>query len=118
MIVALAIFNSLLMVAGQTLWKLGARDKDIHSLGQLLRLFGNPYILAGLAVYVCASVLWIYVLNKAELSFAYPIQSAAFIFALLIGVSFFKEQLTVWKIAGVLVICIGVFLITRSPHVG
>jgi drug/metabolite transporter (DMT)-like permease len=113
-IVALAIFNSVLMVAGQTLWKLGAQGKEIHGLGQLVRVFGNPYIIAGLVVYVCASALWIYVLNKAELSFAYPIQSIAFVFALVVGASVFKEQITAWKIAGVLVICLGVFLITRS----
>lgn len=113
MIVALTIFNSVLMVVGQTLWKLGARGKELNAPEQFLRLFLSPYILGGLLVYVCASALWIYVLNKAELSFAYPIQSLAFVFALIVGATVFKEQVTVWKVAGVVVICLGVFIMTR-----
>lgn len=114
LLVLLTIFNSVLMVTGQTLWKLGASGKEIHSLGQILRLFLNPYVLTGLMVYACASVLWIYILNKGELSYVYPIQSTAFIFALIIGTTLFKEHLTPTKIIGVLVICLGVIIITRK----
>lgn len=114
MLVLLTIFNSVLMVTGQTLWKLGATGKEIHSLGQLLRLFLSPYVLGGLMVYAFASVLWIYILNKGELSYVYPIQSTAFIFALIIGTTIFKEHLTPSKIIGVLVICLGVIIITRK----
>ena len=114
MLVLLTIINSMLMVTGQTLWKLGASGKEIHGLGQLLRLFLSPYVISGLMVYAFASVLWIYILNKGELSYVYPIQSTAFIFALLIGTTFFKEQLTASKVIGVLVICLGVIIITRK----
>ncbi|WP_242832409.1 EamA family transporter [Desulfosporosinus orientis] len=114
LLVILTILNSILMVTGQTLWKLGASGKEIHSIGQVLRLFLNPYIISGLMVYAFASVLWIYILNKGELSYVYPIQSTAFIFALIIGVSFFKEDLTLTKVLGVLVICLGVIIITRK----
>ncbi|WP_407306607.1 EamA family transporter [Desulfosporosinus sp. SB140] len=114
MLILLTIFNSVLMVTGQTLWKLGASGKEVHSLSQLLRLFLSPYILGGLTVYAFASVLWIYVLNKGELSYVYPIQSTAFIFAMIIGATIFKEQLTPSKIIGVLVICLGVIIITRK----
>lgn len=102
------------MVTGQTLWKLGATGKEIHNVAQLLRLFLSPYILAGLTVYAFASALWIYILNKGELSFVYPIQSTAYIFALIIGTTLFKEQLTPSKIIGVLVIFLGVIIITRK----
>lgn len=114
MLILLTIFNSVLMVTGQTLWKLGVTGKEINGLGQLLRLFLSPYVIAGLMVYAFASVLWIYILNKGELSYVYPIQSTAFIFALIIGVTIFKEQLTPSKIIGVLVICLGVIIITRK----
>ncbi|WP_242831016.1 EamA family transporter [Desulfosporosinus meridiei] len=114
LLVLLTIVNSVLMVSGQTLWKLGASGKEIHSLGQLLRLFLSPYVISGLMVYAVASVLWIYILNKGELSYVYPIQSTAFIFALLIGTTIFKEQLTASKVIGVIVICLGVIIITRK----
>ena len=102
------------MVTGQTLWKLGASGKEVHSIGQVLRLFLNPYIISGLMVYAFASVLWIYILNKGELSYVYPIQSTAFIFALIIGITIFKEDLSLTKVLGVLVICLGVIIITRK----
>lgn len=114
MLVLLTIFNSVLMVTGQTLWKLGVLGKEINSLRQLLQLFLSPYVIAGLMVYALASGLWIYILNKGELSYLYPIQSTAFIFALIIGTSIFKEDLTPWKIIGVIVICLGVFILTRK----
>ena len=109
----LTIFNAILMVTGQTLWKLGVAGKEINSLAPLLRLFLNPFVLAGLAVYALSSALWLYILNKGELSFVYPIQSTAFIFALIVGVTIFREQLTLPKVIGVLVICLGVVIITR-----
>lgn len=65
-------------------------------------------------VYAFASVLWIYILNKGELSYVYPIQSTAFIFALIIGITIFKEDLSLTKVLGVLVICLGVIIITRK----
>ncbi|MHB1651890.1 MAG: EamA family transporter [Desulfitobacteriaceae bacterium] len=71
-------------------------------------------MIGGLMVYAFASVLWIYILNKGELSYVYPIQSTAFIFALIIGTTAFKEHLTPTKIIGVLVICLGVIIITRK----
>jgi drug/metabolite transporter (DMT)-like permease len=113
LIVGLAILNSVLMVVGQTLWKLGADGKEVHGMEQLLRLFLSPYVIGGLLVYVVASALWIYILNKAELSYVYPIQSLAFVFALIIGATVFREQVTAWKIAGVIVICLGVLILTR-----
>ncbi|HZK84968.1 MAG TPA: EamA family transporter [Desulfosporosinus sp.] len=114
LLIILTIFNSMLMVTGQTLWKLGATGKEVNSLGQLLRIFLSPYVIAGLMVYAFSSVLWIYILNKGELSYVYPIQSTAFIFALIIGTTIFKEQLTASKVIGVLVICLGVIIITRK----
>ena len=114
LLILLTIFNSMLMVTGQTLWKMGATGKEVNNLGQLLRLFLTPYVIAGLMVYAFASVLWIYILNKGELSYVYPIQSTAFIFALVIGTTIFKEQLTPSKVIGVLVICLGVVIITRK----
>lgn len=114
LLILLTIFNSLLMVTGQVLWKTGASGKDIQSLGQLLRLFLTPYVIAGLVVYAFASVLWIYILNKGELSYVYPIQSTAYIFALIVGTTIFKEALTPAKVIGVIVICLGVIITTHK----
>ncbi len=114
MLILLTIFNSMLMVTGQVLWKTGASGKDIQSLGQLLRLFLTPYVIAGLMVYGFASVLWIYILNKGELSYVYPIQSTAYIFALIVATTIFKEALTPAKVIGVIVICLGVIITTHK----
>ncbi|MHB8125721.1 MAG: EamA family transporter [Desulfitobacteriaceae bacterium] len=114
MLVALTILNSLLMVSGQILWKMGVSNKEINSLTELLGLFLNPFILTGIGIYVCASGLWIYILNKGELSFVYPIQSTAFIFAVIAGSLLFKENLTLSKIVGTVVIILGIIILTRK----
>jgi len=104
----------MLMVTGQTLWKKGVTGEDVHSLGQLLRLFLTPYVIGGLMVYAFASVLWLYILNKSEFSYVYPIQSTAYIFAIIVGTTIFKEALTPAKVVGVLVICLGVIITTHK----
>jgi len=114
LLILLTILNSLLMVSGQILWKIGVSNKVIHNFPGLISLFLNPFILTGIGIYVCATGLWIYILNKGELSFVYPIQSTAFIFAVIAGTLIFKENLTLSKIIGTTVIILGVIILTRK----
>ena len=60
------------------------------------------------------SNLWMAVLSKVEVSFAYPFLSIGYVVAALVGYYFFDESLTFTRIAGIMVICVGVYLISRS----
>ena len=54
------------------------------------------------------------VLSKVEVSYAYPFLSIGYILATLIGYFWLAEQLSLIRVIGMIIICIGVFLISRS----
>jgi drug/metabolite transporter (DMT)-like permease len=49
-----------------------------------------------------------------DLSFAYPFLSVSYVLVLLAGYFWFGEVITVTRIAGVALICIGTFFVARS----
>ncbi len=74
----------------------------------------NPFVITGLACYVISVVVWLLVLSRVEVSYAYPLLSVGYIVTAFAGKYFFNEALTPVRWAGIIVICIGVYLITRS----
>jgi multidrug transporter EmrE-like cation transporter len=73
-----------------------------------------PYILAGLFCYVVSVAVWLLVLSRVEVSFAYPLLSLGYIVTALAGWRFFGENLSLCRWSGIIIICIGVWLITRT----
>lgn len=118
--ILLAIVAILLLVAGQTCLKLGLNAVGgVQFLGgdlaaSLAKLFATPYILLGFAFYGVSAILWLDVLSKLDFSFAFPLVSMTYVFALLIGRFLFHETITWERIVGVLCICVGVLFIMRS----
>ncbi len=111
-IIILAIINSLLMATGQILWKLGVSNTIIESLNDLAQLIISPFVLLGLFVYGVTTLLWLYILNQAPLSYVYPIQSLAFVFILFASFFIFHESIPYTRWIGVFVICIGVYIVS------
>ncbi|GBC60088.1 4-amino-4-deoxy-L-arabinose transferase [Desulfonema ishimotonii] len=74
----------------------------------------NPFILAGLACYVVSVVVWLMVLSRVEVSYAYPLLSIGYIVTAFAGQNFFGETIDYVRWTGILVICIGVWLVTRT----
>ncbi len=79
-----------------------------------LRVAVSPFVMAGLVCYVVSVVVWLLVLSRVEVSYAYPLLSVGYIVTAFAGKYFFNEALTPVRWAGIIVICIGVYLITRS----
>jgi multidrug transporter EmrE-like cation transporter len=79
-----------------------------------LRVGMNPYILAGLGCYVVSVVVWLLVLSRVDVSYAYPMLSVGYIVAALAGKALFGEPVDVVRWMGIVTICIGVYLITRT----
>jgi multidrug transporter EmrE-like cation transporter len=74
----------------------------------------NLWLWGAMICYAVSILLWMAVLSKVEVSFAYPFLSIGYVVAALVGYQFFGESLSLTRIAGILVICVGVFLISRS----
>jgi drug/metabolite transporter (DMT)-like permease len=109
----LIFINTLILVSGQFLWKYGMSRSTggFGSLKGILQLFLSPYVLSGLAMYGAATVLWLFILSRVPLSLAYPIQSMAYILAVIGAYYIFHEPLNAAKIAGCILILAGVSLI-------
>ncbi|MHB8453752.1 MAG: EamA family transporter [Acidiferrobacterales bacterium] len=74
----------------------------------------SPFVLAGLFSYAISVVVWMLVLSRVEVSFAYPMLSVGYIVTAIASNYLFHEDLSASRIAGILVIIAGVFLITRN----
>lgn len=98
----------LLGVAGQMLLKSGAAGET------LLQQFLSPQSIIGLGLYVAAAVCYMLALRKIPVSVAFPSVSLSYILVALLAFWLYGEALTVPKITGILLVCVGVVLITRS----
>jgi multidrug transporter EmrE-like cation transporter len=54
------------------------------------------------------------VLSRVDVSYAYPMLSIGYVVAALAGKAFFGEPVDLIRWAGIVTICIGVWLITRT----
>jgi drug/metabolite transporter (DMT)-like permease len=79
-----------------------------------LQFLINPYLWAGLCCYALSIGLWLAVLAKVQVSLAYPMLSVGYIVAAVLGAVFLHESLSSHRVLGIGVICIGVFLISRT----
>lgn len=74
----------------------------------------NIYIVVGLISYVISFMVWLIVLSKVEVSYAYPFLSIGYIVAAVVGYFFFGESMGLFKICGIAAICFGVILMFQS----
>jgi multidrug transporter EmrE-like cation transporter len=107
-------------VAGELLFKTGAlslKNVDLtaspKTLSSVLGLLGNPVIIMGFVCYGIASVLWIIVLSRLDLSFAYPVYALMFALIPLAAFLVFKEQIPVGRWIGILLIVMGIITVLR-----
>lgn len=80
----------------------------------LFALAASPYIIAGMACYIVSIAVWLLVLSRVEVSYAYPLLSIGYIVTAFAARIFFDEAIGATRWAGIIVICLGVWLITRS----
>jgi drug/metabolite transporter (DMT)-like permease len=111
--VLLTILCVVAISCGQVLFKIAARSvsasSDVVSVSQNLAL--NPYLLAGLVLYLAATMLWIWLLRTVPLSVAYPFMALAFLFVPLLAAAFLGEPLSFNSSLGAVLIVAGICLI-------
>jgi multidrug transporter EmrE-like cation transporter len=74
----------------------------------------SGWILTGFFLYVVGAILWLFVLARVEVSYAYPFVGIGFIFTMVLGKIFLGDQITVIRITGALVVIIGLAMVARS----
>lgn len=112
------ILASVLLVNGGNLMvKYGLQHTSFEFnalLSSYIHLFMNPFILLGFIAVASSSIFWLAAISKAELSFAYPMISIGYIITAVAAWIFFQENLTIIRLAGIFIICSGVFLMSKS----
>lgn len=115
-----ALLSIGMSVAAQFLLKLGMSSAAVKSgMAQPLSLslagtlVTQPYLLGGFALYGLGAVVWLSVLSSWEVSKAYPLVGAGFALTALLGLVA-GEQLSVLRLAGIGLICAGVWMVARS----
>jgi multidrug transporter EmrE-like cation transporter len=94
--------------------KVGAVEIGASLIKAAPRMTANIFLWLSLLCYAISIITWMVVLSKVEVSFAYPFLSIGYVISAVIGYFFMGESLTAIRIAGIVVICIGVILIARS----
>ncbi len=107
-----------LAVIGQLLMKKGMQIFGVFPAKEILiRFFPivfSPLVFLGLFAFAVSSVFWLIVLSRLDLSLVYPMVSIGYIAVALFSVFYLGESVSLLRWAGIFVICIGVFLISRS----
>lgn len=79
-------------------------------------LVAQPYVWGGLALFGLSAIVWLVVLSRASLSFAYPFAALTYVMILLFDHFVLDEQVPALRWGGVALIASGIFLISRTPH--
>uniref|UniRef100_A0A7C3V6Q9 4-amino-4-deoxy-L-arabinose transferase n=1 Tax=Desulfobacca acetoxidans TaxID=60893 RepID=A0A7C3V6Q9_9BACT len=120
LVLGLILLDVALNVVGQLSLKYGMSKMGNFSLTlpTIFSVFSraalNPYILLGVFCYGMGFLVWLIVLAKAEVSYAYPMISLGYVFTAILAWQLLGENVTLFRLAGILITCLGVFIIARS----
>ncbi|MDN4492523.1 SMR family transporter [Ureibacillus aquaedulcis] len=113
------LLSVLLGSLGQVILKIGANKLGTLSLAwnslfyDIFRIVKIPEIIIGLVLFGSSFLLWIKVLTKSDLSYAYPMVSLGYINVIVISYFLFNEQFTLMKVIGVSLIILGVIVLNK-----
>lgn len=117
---AFILTGVLLNAAAQLLLKAGVNAIGAITLDRgtllltALRVLTQWPVLAGLTLYVVSVGVWIVGLSRVDVSIAYPMLSLGYVVNALAAWWLFGEIIGPLRVAGILLILAGVFLIARS----
>lgn len=117
---ALLLTAVCISVTGELLLKHGMNQVGVLSLHPdnilpgLWRSFTSPFVLLGFAAVFTGSIFWLSVISRADLSFAYPMLSLGYILVVIASWAFLNEHFNPVRLLGVLVICVGVVIVSRT----
>jgi multidrug transporter EmrE-like cation transporter len=80
----------------------------------LLGIAFSPFVMLGLFLYFASAAVWLLVLSRVEVSFAYPFVALGFVLTAVLGRLFFHDTISLAKVAGTLLIMAGVVVLARG----
>jgi multidrug transporter EmrE-like cation transporter len=118
--IAMILFTVVTNAAAQIMLKkgmlsVGALNTATNGLvGTVFSVLFNPWVFAGLSVFVISMASHLFVLSRVQLSFAYPFLSLAYVIVAIYAFFIFGEDVGMARIAGIVLICAGTVFISLS----
>ncbi len=119
----LILFSVASSAAAQLLLKIGMSQNAApaaHSAGSILAslvlIAQNVWVVGGLALYFFSALVWLKVLAKVELSFAYPFVGLGFVMTMLLGKFVLDENVSLQRLAGTLCVVLGILFIAMDKN--
>jgi drug/metabolite transporter (DMT)-like permease len=113
----LIVLTVIINTTGQFMVKTGVNRvgavslTDIHAI---LRALSSTLVIGGFVVYFLSALVWISILSKSDLSWAFPILSLSYVLTALLSPVLLNESFSALRLIGTLVICFGVFLVYKT----
>jgi drug/metabolite transporter (DMT)-like permease len=122
MLIGLILFSVLLAAVAQLTLKHGMNQvADSSGALQLSAssvrdVVTTPAVWGGLFLFGLSAIVWLAVLSRASLSFAYPFASLTYVLILLADRFVLNETVPALRWAGVFCIMVGIVLVAQTPH--
>ena len=118
---SLVLVSVLLSSIAQIVLKGGMSSAAVHSaaaqglnLRMAIAIASNVKVLCGLLIYFASAAVWLLVLARIAVGFAYPFVGLGFVMTMLLAWLVRGEIPSSAQIVGTLTICLGVTLMARS----
>ena len=99
----------------QGMLRVGAFSLDAAGLWSAApKAMTNAFVWGGLLSYVVSVGVWLVVLSRVDVSYAYPMVSLGYVFAVIVAWAVLRESVSPVRGLGVLVVCLGIYLIART----
>jgi drug/metabolite transporter (DMT)-like permease len=85
-------------------------------LTSLRDVFTTPAVWAGLFLFGLSALVWLAVLSRTTLSFAYPFASLTYVLILLADRFVLDQEIPALRYAGVAFIVVGIVLVAQTRH--
>lgn len=103
----------LLLKVGMT--RIGHFEFAVENIWPIgLKVATSLPIIAGLALYVLSVAVWLLVLSRAEVGFAYPMGSLGYLMTAIAGWLLLGEHMSAMRFTGILLLIVGVFLVAKA----
>jgi drug/metabolite transporter (DMT)-like permease len=122
MLIGLILFSVLLAAGAQLTLKHGMNlvaDSSGAlklSASSLKDVVTTPAVWGGLFLFGLSAIVWLAVLSRTSLSFAYPFASLSYVLILLADKFVLNETIPALRWAGVFCIMVGIVLVAQTPH--
>jgi multidrug transporter EmrE-like cation transporter len=118
--IIIAIVSVMISVAAQFMLKAGMSGtlvkeviKKSPTFRTLLVVMTDKYVIGGFLLYGIGAIVWLWVLSKWDVSKAYPLVGIGFLMTAVVG-AIIGEHITLMRTAGIILICVGVWVISNS----